>query len=55
MQGSVPGAGPQAVKTCIEVGYVGFSAATGTEGLQEFGQTRDRADLATEHRFSRPC
>ena len=42
------GAGPQAVKTCLEVGYVGLSAATGTEGLQEFGQTRDRADLVTE-------
>ena len=27
VQGSDPEARPQAVKTCLEVGYVGFSAA----------------------------
>ena len=52
MQGSDPGAGPQAVKTCLEVGYVGLSAARAYKS-----SARQETELTwlLSNRFSRPC
>ena len=55
MQGSDPGAGPQAVKTCLEVGYVGFLQPQVPRAYKSSARQETELTWLLSNRFSRPC